>query len=192
MIWTTLGFFAITAATLWLHLERGSDARSRRRRAAVDKKIRALPAPRLNVPGEDLGKVVYEIADVGEFTGRNVLVVGGGDPAVEAALELAEQDGTTVTLSCQQDALARLTAPNQTMIEQAVKGRHVTVLLQSRLREIRDDVVVVDVGGEARIMPNDDVIVRTGTEPALAFLERIGIRMVPKELPVEPDVERAG
>ena len=63
---------------------------------------------RLGVPGEELGKVFYDVAEMADFAGRRVLVVGGGDSAVESALGLANQPGTTVTLSYRGDSFSRV------------------------------------------------------------------------------------
>jgi thioredoxin reductase len=65
-------------------------------------------------------------------------------------------------------------------------------LWKSQVREIRQDTVVLDCEGAPKILPNDDVIVRIGGEPPAAFLERLGVRMVQKELALAPDVAHAG
>ena len=137
---------------------------------------------RLGVPGEELPTVFYDVAEMSDFAGRRVLVVGGGDSAIESALGLANQAGTTVTLSYRGDAFSRLKERNRARIEAAIDGGRVTVLLRSSVREIRADVTVLDVDGATRIVPCDDVVVRIGGEPATALLEQLGVRMVTKEL----------
>jgi thioredoxin reductase len=121
-----------------------------------------------------------------------VLVVGGGDSAIESALGLANQVGTTVTLSYRGAEFGRLKDRNRDRIQQAIDGGAVTVLLRSQVREIRSDVVVLEVEGSSRILPCDDVIVRIGGEPANGLLERLGVRMVPKELAPPSKTERVG
>lgn len=64
----------------------------------------------LDVPGEEMSKVVYRLIDPEQYRGRHVLVVGGGDSALEAAASIAEEEGTTVTLSCRSDAFSRARA----------------------------------------------------------------------------------
>jgi thioredoxin reductase (NADPH) len=114
-------------------------------------------------------------------------VVGGGDNAIESALGLAGQDGTTVTLSYRGQRFSRIRDRLRVRIEEAERTGSVTVLLNSRVTRILSDVVVLDVDGQARIIPNDDVVVRIGGEPPSAFLEALGVRMVHKEVPVAPE-----
>jgi thioredoxin reductase len=147
---------------------------------------------RLDVPGEDLPTVFYDVAEMADFAGRRVLVVGGGDSAIESALGLANQAGTTVTLSYRGEAFSRLKERNRARIDAAVAAGKVTSLLRSQIREIRPDVAVLDVAGVSRIVPCDDVVVRIGGEPPTALLERLGVRMVTKELAPAENLERAG
>ena len=117
---------------------------------------------RLGVPGEEQAKVVYDIVEMEDFAGRRVLVVGGGDSAIESALGLANQPGTTVHLSYRGSDFARAKDRNRDKLDAAVAKGTVTLLLGSTVREVRADVVVLDVGGESMILPNDDVVVRIG------------------------------
>jgi thioredoxin reductase/Pyruvate/2-oxoacid:ferredoxin oxidoreductase delta subunit len=137
---------------------------------------------RLGIPGEELPTVFYDVAEMADFAGRRVLVVGGGDSAIESALGLANQAGTTVTLSYRGDAFARLKDRNRTRIEAAIADGRVASLPRSTVREIRPDLAVLDVEGATRIVPCDDVVIRIGGEPATALLEQLGVRMVTKEL----------
>jgi thioredoxin reductase len=65
-------------------------------------------------------------------------------------------------------------------------------MLKSEVREIRPDVVVMDVEGETTILPNDTVIVRIGGEAPSAFLEKLGVRIVEKDVPLPPEAAKAG
>lgn len=141
---------------------------------------------RLGVPGEELAKVFYDVVEMEAFAGRRVLVVGGGDTAIESALGLANQDGTEVLLSYRGDAFTRLKDRNREKLERIIAKGRVRPILRSQVREIRDDRVVLDVDGDLTILPNDDVIVRIGGEAPFSFLERIGVRLVHKDLPVTP------
>ena len=147
---------------------------------------------RLGVRGEELSKVVYDIAEMADFAGRRVVVVGGGDSAVESALGLARQDGTTVTLSYRGEAFTRIKERNAAKLEAAVAAGRVTLLLRSVIREVREDVVVLDHDGAAVVLPNDDVVVRIGGEAPLALLEQLGVRMVTKVLGQAVQVANAG
>ena len=161
----------------------------RARRVVLAMGRRGTPR-RLGVPGEDLAKVFYDIVEMEDFAGRRVLVVGGGDSAVESALGLANQAGTEVLLSYRGDAFARIKDRNREKLDKAIARKKVVPLLGSQVREIRGDVVVVDVAGTTTILPNDDVIVRIGGEAPYAFLERLGVRIVHKDVPIAP--ARAG
>jgi thioredoxin reductase (NADPH) len=137
---------------------------------------------RLNVPGEDLPIVFYDIAEMSDFEGRRVLVVGAGDSAVESALGLANQTGTTVTLSYRGDAFSRVKERNRARIEAAIADGRVTALRRSVVKEIRTDMAIVDVDGTTEIVRCDDVVIRIGGDPPNALLEQLGVRMVTKEL----------
>jgi thioredoxin reductase/Pyruvate/2-oxoacid:ferredoxin oxidoreductase delta subunit len=145
----------------------------------------------LGVPGEDLAKVVYDIIEMEDFAGRRVLVVGGGDSAVESAIGLARQLGTTVSLSYRGDSFSRVKLRNREKLDAAMAARRVELLLRSQVREIRDDVVLLDVDGAPRLLPNDDVVVRIGGDAPVALLEQIGVRFVTKALPSTPEVANA-
>lgn len=137
---------------------------------------------RLNVRGEELPKVVYDVAEMEAFRGRRVLVVGGGDSAIESAVGLVAQPGTEVTLCHRGDDFPRIKERNRRKLEEARERGRLRVLLEARPREIRKEAVVVETRGEAIILPNDDVIVRVGGEPPYALLDRLGVRRVVKEL----------
>ena len=141
---------------------------------------------RLGVPGEDLGKVFYDIIEMEAFAGERVLVVGGGDSAVESAVGLANQAGTTVTLSYRGTEFARVKERNRAKLEAAVRTGRVAVRLESEVREIRPDVVVLEHQGRPHLEPNDHVFIRIGGEAAYPFLERLGVRIVHKEIALEP------
>jgi thioredoxin reductase/NAD-dependent dihydropyrimidine dehydrogenase PreA subunit len=144
---------------------------------------------RLGVPGEELDKVFYDIAEMEAFAGRRVLVVGGGDSAIESAVGLAHQEGTTVSLSYRGAEFSRLKERNRAKIDAAVAAGEVELLLGSQVREVRRDEVVIEVAGGSRTLPNDDVIVRIGGEAPYPFIERCGVRIVKKSLAVEGDAD---
>jgi len=141
---------------------------------------------RLGVPGEEQAKVVYEIAEMEDFKGRRVLVVGGGDSALESALGLANQEGAVVHLSYRGASFERAKERNRAKLEAAVAAGRVHLLLESAVREVRGDVVVLEVAGEPTILPNDDVVVRVGGDAPYTFLQQLGIRIVQKDVPLAP------
>lgn len=139
---------------------------------------------RLGVPGEELDKVLYDIVEMEVFVGQRMLVVGGGDSAIESALGLANQTGTEVTLSYRGEAFSRIKDRNRSKIDAAVTAGRVKPIYKSSVREIRKDVVVLDIEGESSILPNDFVVVRVGGDAPYAFLERLGVRIVQKDVPI--------
>jgi len=147
---------------------------------------------RLGVPGEELDKVFYDIIEMEAFQGRRVLVVGGGDSAVESVLGLINQADTAVTLSYRGTSWDRVKERNRLKLEQAIADGRVSPLLQSTVREVRPDVAVLEVDGETMILPNDNVIVRIGGDAPYALLERLGVRIVEKELPSGRAEPKAG
>jgi thioredoxin reductase len=131
---------------------------------------------KLGVPGEDGEGVYYSLAEPEHFAGRRVTVVGGGDSAVEAALMLADQPGTTVRLSYRKDALARVKARNQERFDAAVAAGKVTPLWGTNLTHIGEGTVSYrGDAGEERTLENDDVFVFIGGEAPTAFLKACGI-----------------
>jgi thioredoxin reductase len=157
----------------------------RARRVVLAMGRRGTPR-RLGVPGEDLDKVFYDIVEMEAFAGQRVLVVGGGDSAVESALGLANQPGTPVTLSYRSAEFSRIKERNREKLDAAVRAGRITLLLASQVREIRRDAVVLEHEGATRALADDVVIVRIGGEAPYPFLERIGVRIVRKEVALQP------
>ncbi len=149
-----------------------------RRSATVLLAIGRRGTPRkLDVPGEEQYKVVYRLADPAQYRGRRVLVVGGGDSALEAAAEIAEQPDTLVTLSYRGDAFSRAKAKNRKRIDFATASGSIDVRLGSQVKAIGLDTVELDTKGVHERIPNDAVIVCAGGVLPTAFLKSIGIGM---------------
>jgi thioredoxin reductase/ferredoxin len=132
---------------------------------------------RLGVPGEDLDKVVYRLVDPEQYAGQHVLVVGGGDSAIEAALALAEQPGTHVTLSYRGQAFSRAKPANRDRLDRAVSAGRVDVLLEATPDAIGPRTVRLDTGVGAKELTNDAVIVCIGGLLPTPFLREAGIEI---------------
>ncbi len=135
---------------------------------------------KLGVPGEDLPKVVYRLIDPEQYRGRRVLVVGGGDSALEAAVSIANEADTTVTLSYRSAAFSGAKTKNRTNVENAVSGGRLTVLLESNVKEITAATAKIEQKGRVTDLPNDDVIVCAGGILPTAFLKDIGVQVETK------------
>jgi thioredoxin reductase (NADPH) len=133
-------------------------------------------APRkLDVPGEELPKVVYSLAGPDQYRGKHVLVVGGGNSAVEAALELAQQADTKVTLSYRGETFARVKPEIGKRLDAAETSNRVDVIRGSAVTSISTATVELDIGGHPRELANDAVIVCVGGLLPMALLAQIGV-----------------
>ncbi|WP_439101255.1 NAD(P)-binding domain-containing protein [Congregibacter sp.] len=130
---------------------------------------------RLDVPGEDLSKVSYSLVDPAQYQNQAVVVVGGGDSAIEAAISIAEEPGTDVTLSYRSDAFSRAKKKNRDRLIELEAAGTLRVMLRSQLREIADKEVVVELEGAEQRLRNDAVIIAAGGILPTAFLKDIGI-----------------
>lgn len=131
----------------------------------------------LGVPGEELPKVVYRLADPEQYRGQKVLVVGGGDSAIEAAVSVAEEPGTQVALCYRGAAFNRAKRKNRLKLEKAVAAKRLLLILEANVAEIRDADVSINVKGKRYKFANDAVIVCAGGVLPTAFLEGIGLRI---------------
>jgi thioredoxin reductase (NADPH) len=135
---------------------------------------------RLGVAGEDKQKVVYQFIDPEQYKGMHVLVVGGGDSALEAATSIAEQPGTTVTLSYRSEAFGRAKPKNrEKVVAQTASGR-LRVMLKSQILAISDSSVDISYEGQTQTLANESVIVCAGGILPTEFLKNIGITMETK------------
>lgn len=130
---------------------------------------------KLGVPGEDLPKVVYRLIDPEQYSGRHVLVVGGGDSALEAAASVAEAGAASVTLSYRGEAFGRAKRRNRERVTEAEGTGILTVLMQSNVRAIGQGTVRIEQAGRDLELRNDDVIVNAGGVLPTEFLRSIGI-----------------
>jgi thioredoxin reductase len=131
---------------------------------------------KLGVPGEELAKVMYRLLEADSYRGQHVLVVGGGDSAVEAALGLARDKRNQVTLSYRREKLVRIKKRNEDRIQELIAARAVTPRFGSEVVEIRPASVLLRTGPDTHEIRNDYVFVAAGGEPPFGLLRRMGVR----------------
>ena len=134
----------------------------------------------LGVPGEELSKVVYRLIEPEQYRGQRVLIVGGGDSALEAAHSIAEQPDSTVTLSYRSAAFTRAKAKNRDKVESMAREGQLALILNSNVQEIRVDSVLIERNGGATLLHNDAIIVSAGGILPTGFLKKIGITVETK------------
>jgi thioredoxin reductase (NADPH) len=130
---------------------------------------------KLGVKGEDLPKVMYRLIEADHYVNKKILIVGGGDSAVEAAMGLASQVGNTVTLSYRQETFSRIKDRNTQRVNDFIRKGKLKAIFNSKPVEFRDDSAVLDVQGVNQTLPNDYVWIFAGGEPPTAFLKKIGV-----------------
>jgi thioredoxin reductase/Pyruvate/2-oxoacid:ferredoxin oxidoreductase delta subunit len=135
---------------------------------------------KLGVPGEELPKVVYRLIDPEQYRGRKVVVVGGGDSALEAAASVAELGDSEVILSYRGEAFQRAKQRNRQRVDEASAKGRLKVLLNSTIREIRPEAVVLKHADRELKVANDAVIVSAGGILPNDFLRSIGIEVETK------------
>src|SRR3989441_11795284 len=138
--------------------------------------LRGTPR-KLGVRGEDLPKVTYRLMDSEQYDGCDVLVVGGGDSAVEAAIQLAEQSDARVSISYRGDSFSKCRDANRKKISDLAQAGRVRSLLSSEVDLINESEAVLTVNGSPQVLPNDFVIVNIGGEVPLEFLSKLQISL---------------
>ncbi len=135
---------------------------------------------KLGVRGEDLPKVVYRLIDPEQYRRQQVLVVGGGNVALEAAASLADVLGATVTLSYRGDVFSRAKEQNRKRIESLSTHGRVGLILRSEVKSISSRKVTLMQDGRSIRIPNDTVIICVGGVLPTPFLKKIGIEVETK------------
>src|SRR5579864_4531980 len=150
---------------------------------------RAGEPRKLGVKGEELPKVMYRLLEADHYINKNILIVGGGDSAIEAAMGLANQSGNKVTLSYRQERFSRIKERNSKRIEDCIRTGKVKVLFKSSPLEFKQDAVILSVNGSHQIIPNDFVWIFAGGTPPNDFLRRIGIEFGKRDMTLEASIE---
>lgn len=135
---------------------------------------------KLEVPGEESSKVVYRLIDAEQYRHQSVLVVGGGDSALEAAIALSQQEGARVALSYRGESFARVKAKNRLLLEEQQRAGRLRIMLQSEVVSIQQKSVTLSCSGSAEEMVNDAVIVCAGGLLPKPLLQKAGIEFETK------------
>lgn len=134
----------------------------------------------LGVPGEQSSKVVYRLIDPEQYRERRVLVVGGGDSALEAAASIAEQPGTRVSISYRSESFSRAKQKNRSRVAELSAAGKLEILMSSNVRRIGEKSVELEQQGNSLSIENDAVLVCAGGILPTPFLEKTGIRVETK------------
>ncbi|MGB8328954.1 MAG: FAD-dependent oxidoreductase [Polyangiales bacterium] len=137
---------------------------------------------KLDVPGEELSKVVYRVIEPNVFEGQHVLVVGGGNAAVESAFALIDGGNcASVTISYRKNSFARCRQPNRTRVDAEVEAGRLTALMGTEIEEVFEDRVTLrDDSAKPFTIQNDAVVVQIGGTAPTELLQDIGIEIVTK------------
>jgi len=135
---------------------------------------------KLNVPGEMLEKVAYRLLEPEEVSGKNILIVGGGDSAVESALMLSEQNN--VTISYRSEAFSRIKQLNRLSLDKAAASGKLVIRYNTNLISIEKGSVTIEdtKNGGTEELPNDLVYIFAGGELPTQFLEKAGVMITRK------------
>ena len=142
---------------------------------------------KLEIKGEELPKVMYRLIEADAYTNKNILVVGGGDSAVEAAIGLASQKGNNIYLSYRRESLSRIKERNSKRIEEHIRSGKIRGMFSSKPVEIKPESVILDCSGATQEIPNDYVWIFAGGVAPDDFLKKIGVQY--GNLPVTKEKE---
>lgn len=131
---------------------------------------------KLGVPGEDQSKVMYQLMDAESYQNNHILVVGGGDSAIEAAMGLARQKGNKVTLSYRKEKFFRIKTRNEQRLNEMISKKTINVIFNSRVKQINEKDIILHHEEKELKLENDFVFIFAGGEPPFGLLKKIGIQ----------------
>ncbi|MBE2254279.1 MAG: NAD(P)-binding domain-containing protein [Myxococcus sp.] len=133
---------------------------------------------KLGVPGEELGnKVTYRLIDAQQYEGARVLVVGGGDAALEAAIQLADETEAEVSLSYRQPEFGKAREANKKRFKELVESGRVFAFMASQVKAVKERSLTLEFQGKQLDLPNDFVIACLGGELPTEFLSKSGVNL---------------
>jgi thioredoxin reductase len=163
--------------------------REYRARSVVLALGRAGTPRKLGIKGEELPKVMYRLIEADHYINKQILVVGGGDSAIEAAMGLAHQPGNQVVLSYRKESFSRIKERNAKRIQDCMQTGKVKVLFNSNPVEFRADAAILDVTGTLQEVPNDFAWIFAGGTPPNDFLRKIGVEFGTHDMTLEASQE---
>jgi thioredoxin reductase (NADPH) len=141
---------------------------------------------KLGVPGEHLPKVMYRLIEAETYKQNHLLVVGGGDSAIEAAVGLASQKGNVVTISYRKEDFVRLKEKNEKRIREFMQSGKLKTIFNSQVVEIKPEAALVQEGDKIiHNLQNDYVFVFAGGELPTELLKRVGVKLRTNEVEAE-------
>ena len=150
---------------------------------------RAGEPKKLGVKGEELPKVMYRLIEADHYINKKIIVVGGGDSAVEAAMGLGHQTGNQVTLCYRGERFSRIKERNVKRVEDCMRTGKINVLFQTNPIEFKADSVTLDVKGIRQEISNDFVWIFAGGTPPNEFLKKIGVGFGVRDVTLEASKE---
>ncbi len=169
------------ANLLQVHLENGEILKAHRVVIAIG---RSGNYRKLNIKGEELDKVNNRFIEPKVYTEQELLIVGGGDSAIEAAIATA-QEQAKVTLSYRKNEFTRAKAENTERLKQLVASGQVNLKMATNLTEITaESVVLTAASGETETLANEQVLLATGREAPLGFFRRSKINISGESSPL--------
>lgn len=139
---------------------------------------------KLGAPGEELPKTLYQLVDAQSYQNMHLLVVGGGDSAVEAAIGLARQKGNKVSISYRQAKFAKVKKKNEDRINELIGQKKIRPLFNSNVIAIKETTVLLQAGEDMLEIPNDFVFVFAGGVPPFKMLAEMGVAFGGEARPV--------
>lgn len=150
---------------------------------------RAGEPPKLGVPGEELPKVMYRLIEADHYVNKKILVVGGGDSAVEAAMGFAHQAGNQVAVCYRGERFRRIKERNVKRMEDCMRTGKVNVRFRTNPVDFKPELVILDGNGARKEIANDFAWIFAGGIPPNDFLKKIGVGFGNRDLTLEASKE---
>jgi len=135
---------------------------------------------KLGAPGEDDKKVVYKLDDPAQYRDQHIVVVGGGNSALEAAMSIADEPGTKVLLSYRGSSFQKANPKNVVKLDEAVKAGQLQVVMNSSIKRISPKTITIKYDNKEVEIQNDGIIVCAGGILPTPMLKELGIQIESK------------